>query len=90
VPGVLTGDPDQLAGVMPPGGQVDITSIYGAGIVAVFGSVNPFSAPDAGKYASDQGTIPWPAGVSGGGGAAQMNVAEIEVRTSCRIAQAVW
>jgi hypothetical protein len=90
VPGVLTGDPSQLAGVLSPSSQVDITSVYNGGIVAVLGSAEPFSSPDAGKYVSDEGTIPWPAGVAGSGGATQMNVAEIEVRTSCGIANVVW
>ena len=91
VPGVLTGEPDQIAGVLDPGGQVDITSVYDGGIVtAVLGSADPFSSPDAGKYASDEGTIPWPAGVAGSGGATQMHVAEIEVLSSCNIADVVW
>jgi hypothetical protein len=90
VPGVATGDPDQLDGVLDPGGQVDITSVYEAGIVAVIGSAEPFSYPDAGKYLSDEGTIPWPAGVSGSGGATQMFVAEIEIVNSCHIADVVW
>jgi hypothetical protein len=91
VPGVSTGDSGQMAGVLEPGNQVDITSVYDAGIVtAVVGSSEPFSFLDAGKYASDEGTIPWPAGVPGSGGATQMHVAEIEVRASCGIARVVW
>jgi hypothetical protein len=82
IPGVSTGDNYQLAGVLAPAAQLDITSVYTGGVVAVLGSAEPFSSPDAGKYVSDEGTIPWPAGVSGSGGAATMNVAEIEVPTS--------
>jgi hypothetical protein len=90
VPGVLTGDPNQLAGVLDPSGQVDITSVYTGGIAALLGSSRPFSSPDAGKYASDEGMIPWPAGVSGSNGAAQMWLAEVEVRTACGTADQVW
>jgi hypothetical protein len=79
VPGVPTGDGHQLAGVLDPGAQLDITSVYTGGAVALLGSAEPFSSPDAGKYVSDEGTIPWPAGVSGSGGAATMYIAEIEV-----------
>jgi hypothetical protein len=88
VPGVATGDPNELVGVLAPGAQVDITSVYDGGITAVLGSSDPFS--DGSKYVSDEGTIPWPAGVTGSEGAAQMNVAEIEVRTSCGKATAIW
>jgi len=90
VPGVLTGDPSQLVGVLNAGAQVDITSVYNGGIVAVLGSADPFSSPAAAKYESDEGTIPWPAGVAGSGGATQMQVAEIEMRTSCGVANVVW
>lgn len=90
VPGVLTGDPYQLAGVLGPGAQVDITSVYNGGVVATLGSSEPFSLADAGKYLSDEGVISWPAGVSGSGGATQMEVAEIEIRTSCGMASVVW
>ena len=75
VPGVSTGDSYQLAGVLDPGAQVDITSVYTGGAVALLGSAEPFSSPDAGKYVSDEGTIPWPAGVSGSVGAATMYIA---------------
>ena len=91
---MATGEQYELVGVLSPGAQVDITSVYtGAytgGAVAVLGSVNPFSYPDAGKYLSDEGVVPWPAGVSGSGGAAQMQVAQIEVRNACGKANPVW
>jgi hypothetical protein len=77
-PGVLTGDPYQLAGVLQPGTQVDITSVYVGGFVALVGSADPFSEAD-GHYAGDEGTVPWPKGVDGSGGATTMNVALIEV-----------
>lgn len=89
VPGVLTGDPYQLAGVLDPGGQVDITSVYNGGTVAALGSSEPFSFLDA-NYAGDEGTIPWPGGVSGSEGATQMQLAEVEVRGSCTKAPVVW
>ena len=57
-PGVLTGDQYQLAGVLDPGDQVDITSVFEGAITALLGSSEPFSYPDA-SYASDEGTIPW-------------------------------
>jgi hypothetical protein len=78
VPGGLSGQSYQLAGVLDPGMQVDITSVYLPGIVALLGSAVPFSAPDA-AYAADEGQIPWPNGVQGSGGATTMYVAEIEV-----------
>lgn len=90
VPGVLTGESNQIVGVLDPGGKVDITPVYDGGSVAVLGSADPFSSPDAGKYESDEGTIPWPAGVAGSGGATQMWIAEIETRTSCALANKLW
>jgi hypothetical protein len=89
-PGVATGEPAELVGVLGPGAQVDITSVYVGGIVAILGSASPFSSPDAGKYAFDEGVVPWPAGVSGSGGAAQMQVAQIEVRNACGKANPFW
>ena len=40
-PGVLTGNSYQLAGVLDPGSQVDIASVYVGGIVALVGSYAP-------------------------------------------------
>jgi hypothetical protein len=91
-PGVVTvspGDTSQLAGVLNPGDQVNITSVYAGGIVAILGSSQPFSEPDA-NYASDEGTVPWPGGVGGSNGSAQMWIAEIEVQSTCTIATQVW
>lgn len=90
VPGVATGEPNQLVGVLDPGGKVDITSVYAGGVIALVGSAVPFASPDAGKFVGDQATIPWPAGVAGSGGAAQMWTAEIEARDSCGLAYRVW
>jgi hypothetical protein len=95
VPGVATGDPYQLVGVLDPGGKVDITSVYDGGytdqgVVALLGSSAPFSSPDAGKYLSDEGSIPWPAGVAGSEGSSTMWLAEIEVKASCGIASKEW
>jgi hypothetical protein len=90
VPGGATGITFQLAGVLQPGQQVDITSVYLPGIVALLGSALPFSA----AYAADEGTIPWPNGVPGSGGATTMNVAEIEVpyspTSTCTVPNRVW
>jgi len=88
-PGVDFGDTGELAGVLSPGGQVDITAAYLGGIIAVLGSAAPFSN-DPNKYVADEGTIPWPAGVAGSGGATQMNVAQIELVTSCNKPNPVW
>ncbi len=82
-PGVDFGDPNELSGVLAPGEQVDITAVYEGGITAVVGSAAPFSSPDAGKYAADESTIPWPAGVAGSQGATQMQVAQIDVASAC-------
>ncbi len=79
VPGVATGDSCQLVGVLAPGESIDITSVYQGGTVAVLGSAAPFSSADAGKTISDEGTIPWPAGVQGSGGATTMYLAQIDV-----------
>ncbi len=89
IPGVPTGDTQELTGVLDPGRQVDISSVYAGGITALLGSADPFSAPDAGTV-TDEGVIPWPSGVSGGNGATQMQLAEIEVRTSCMAPVQVW
>ena len=92
VPGVSS-DAKDLAGVLDPGAQVDITSVYVSGTVAVLGSAEAFSSSDA-SFASDEGTIAWPAGVSGSGGATTMHVAEIEVPSSpqstCAAAFQAW
>jgi hypothetical protein len=85
VPGGYPGG-DYTAGVLAPGAYVDITAFYNTGIV---GSAEPFSSADAG-YAADEGIIPWPLGVPGSGGATNMYVAEIEVRTSCFPVQQNW
>ena len=88
VPGVATGETSELVGVLNPASQVDITSVYAGGMVAVLGSAAPFS--DGSRYVSDEATIPWPKGVAGSGGAAQMFVAEIEIFVSCRKADVWW
>ena len=80
-PGVPTGEPDQLVGVLAPGARVDITSVFVGEITALLGSSEPFSPP--GKNVSDEGTIPWPAGVAGSGGAQFMSLAEINMYTAC-------
>jgi hypothetical protein len=90
VPGVATGATYEMVGVIAPGAQVDIASVYDSGLTALLGSSAPFSSPDAGKYASDEGSIPWPAGVAGSEGASTMWLAEIEVRDSCGIANKLW
>jgi hypothetical protein len=92
VPGVSS-DSQDLAGVLDPGAQIDITSVYVSGAVALLGSAESFSSADA-SFASDEGTIPWPAGVIGAGDATTMHVAEIEVPSSpqstCAAAFQAW
>ncbi len=91
VPGVPTGDPSQLTGVLAPGDRLDITQVYNGGIVALLGSSAPFSSQDAGTYvASDEGQIPWPSGVAGSEGSSTMWIAEIEIRSACEVANKVW
>lgn len=84
VPGVPTDAPSQLTGVLDAGDQIDITSVYNSGVVAILGSADPFFSSDASTYAGDEGTIPWPGGLRGNAGATQMQVAEIQVLTSCQ------
>jgi hypothetical protein len=88
VPGGYPGG-DFGAGVLAPGAYVDITSFYNTGLVAILGSADPFSAADA-AYASDEGTMDWPVGVAGSGGATTMYVAEIEVVASCQPVFKAW
>jgi hypothetical protein len=80
-PGVPTGEADQLVGVLAPGARVDITSVFAGEITALLGSSAPFSSP--GKNVSDEGTIPWPAGVAGSGGSQFMSLAEINMYSTC-------
>jgi hypothetical protein len=88
VPGGYPGG-DYTAGVLAPGAYVDITAFYNGGDVAILGSAEPFSSPDA-AYAADEGIIPWPLGVAGSNGSANMYVAEIEVWTACNPVQRNW
>jgi hypothetical protein len=78
VPGGATGASQQLAGVLDPGAQVDITSVYLEGYVALLGSAEPLSGSAAG-YTADDGEIPWPAGIAGSGGSSTMYVAQLYV-----------
>ncbi len=82
-PGVDFGDPGELSGVLQPGGQVDVSSIYAGGVVAVLGSSMPFSAPSASRFVSDEGMIAWPPGVQGSEGSSVMYATEIEVVSDC-------
>ncbi len=49
----------------------------GGTIVSRGSGAEPFSNDAASHYVSDEGTIPWPSGVSGSEGATTMNIAEI-------------
>jgi hypothetical protein len=90
IPGVLQSDSDaELVGVLNPEEQVDITSVFVGGSVAILGSSEPFSGVDA-SYASDEGVIPWPGGVGGSLGSPQMYIAEIEIAGACHVASQDW
>jgi hypothetical protein len=87
---VPTGEPDVLTGVLAPQAELDITSVFEGGVTAILGSSEPFSDPDAGRYVGDEGTIPWPGGVAGSGGASQMFVAQIDVKGACMPVVQYW
>jgi hypothetical protein len=83
-PGVDFGYPGELSGVLAPGGEINIAStFFQQGIAAVVGASEPFSYVDAGRYITDEGTIPWPAGVPGSGGSSVMYVAQILLSPTC-------
>lgn len=82
IPGVATGDGMELVGVLAPSEQVNTTSVYNGGAIALLGSAKPFSVPGV-RTISDEGAIPWPVGISGGGGTTVMQVAEIQVSDHC-------
>jgi hypothetical protein len=88
LPGVANGATNQLVGVLAPGAQVDITSVFtataagGGGIIAVLGSAAPFHSPPRSFF--DEGTIPWPMGVAGSGGASTMYVVQLTDSTGCQ------
>jgi hypothetical protein len=95
IPGIATGDVGQIVGTLAPGAEADISAAFNAsvgsygGALAIVGGSLPFSRYDA-HYVSDEGTVPWPAGLDGGGGASQMWVAQIDMEPSCRLAAPVW
>jgi hypothetical protein len=82
IPGVETGDGMEIVGVLAPGERVNTTSVYNGGAIALLGSAEPFSTPGV-RTITDEGTIPWPVGVPGSGGATVMQVAEIQVSKGC-------
>ena len=92
-PGVSTGASYQLAGVLAPGTQVDITSIYVGNVVALVGASEPFSSTEAEAAFADEATIPWPKGVTGSEGSSVMYVAEIAVpiiESTCITVRPYW
>jgi hypothetical protein len=88
-PGVMTGESTRESGFLQPGEEVDISQVFNAGTVALVGSVQPFADLDA-RYLSDVGSVPWPGGVPGSGGASQMQIAEIEIHPVCATPARVW
>jgi hypothetical protein len=87
VPGVATGDPNQMAGGLEPGTGQYLDSFFGAGMIVLLGSSEPFSPPD---NASDEGVIPWPANLAGSNGSSQMWLAEVEFTTECQMVTKLW
>jgi hypothetical protein len=88
-PGAPTGISAELNGVLPPGEVVNSTCAFQGGYVALLGASKPFSSPDA-FAPHDEGTIPWPSGVGGSGGATTMYVAEIQVLPNCDPVNVIW
>jgi hypothetical protein len=87
-PGVQFGDAMELSGVLSPGERVEAAQSYLGGITAVLGASEPFS--NQSHYVSDEGTIPWPAGVAGSNGSTTMNVAVLTTAYSCVMPSTVW
>jgi len=92
-PGVPRGGTSSTTGVLMPFAAVHLNKGYvcsGAGF-ADLGSSKPFSMPsDGGFPPADEGTIPWPDGVSGSEGSKTMYVAQLEMGTSCGPATPSW
>lgn len=93
-PGVPTGSPGELVGILAPGASVDLSSdVYRSGDggdVALVGASKPFSVYDGGYAASDEGTIPWPEGVTDSTGATTMYVAEVQDLPNCEPVVRMW
>jgi hypothetical protein len=94
-PGVPTGTPGELIGVLAPGASVDLTSAVvwngcGGQMIALVGASKPFSVYDGGYAASDEATIPWPKGVAGSTGATTMYVAQVEDTCTCVPVMPLW
>jgi len=82
-PGVSTGEQGEVTGVLSSGQQVELVPPALGGYVALLGSAGRFSSTDGGGPVRDEGSIPWPSGVTGGEGAKEMNVAQVELREAC-------
>jgi hypothetical protein len=93
-PGVPTGTPGELVGILAPGASVNLTSTVvkssDGWIIALVGASKPFSVYDGGYAASDETTIPWPKGVPDSAGATTMYVAQVESAPSCTPVAPVW
>jgi hypothetical protein len=87
-PGVQFGNAMELSGVLNPGERIDISPVWLGDITAVLGASEPFS--NMSHYVTDEGTIPWPAGVTGSNGATTMYVAEMNLVNSCHMPTIVW
>jgi hypothetical protein len=86
VPDVATGTPGEKFGIIAPGAEVDVTGFVH---YVLLGSSLPFSVPGV-RTILDEATIPWPPGVPGSGGATMMQLAEIEVYSSCTPVDPLW
>jgi hypothetical protein len=94
-PGVSTSNPSvQRVGVIAPGTQIDVSLTFGDmpaigdGLIALLGSSLPFSTTTCPLF--DQGTIPWPVGVDGGGGASTMFVVQLAASNGCQVFAQFW
>jgi hypothetical protein len=63
---------------------------YTAGWVALLGSSAPFTTPALSTAFADEGSIPWPEGVAGSGGATVMQVAQIDIAGACATESPLW
>jgi hypothetical protein len=86
IPDVPTGSPGELVGVIAPGAQANIS---GFNTYVLLGSSLPFSV-QGDRTIQDEGTIPWPAGVPGSGGATVMQLAQMDIDNSCRPVAPLW
>jgi hypothetical protein len=94
IPDVASGGGGELVGVLDPGSQLNVSAEFDGfmlsqNLLALLGSAAPFSTPGL-RTITDEGSIPWPVGVPGSGGATVMQLAEIEVESDCTQPFQAW